>query len=292
MLHQALVANAQAVYVGGPAATGACRMRADMASVFPTDTYMVGGDGLAGPSCITDAGAGANDHLLAVVSDSQPPSNSDVYKEFQAHGIPPVPYAFAAYDCAQIVIDAIRRAIQATAGKVPTRLDVLHAVANTRDFVGATGSFTFLPTGDATKPAVSVYRVENGRWTFWQNPPSLPKTDAVTALDGTWEVTITRAELLARTTDPGEDYPGNYGHLTLTFNRGEFRETFSDGSVASGTYVVSNNLVTFYRTDSGGLGEVWTLISSVRHGALTFVKGGPGAQPTPLTVKPWSRVGL
>jgi branched-chain amino acid transport system substrate-binding protein len=290
LLHDALVAKAEAVYVGGPAPAGVCRMRAAMASVFPANTYMLGGDGLAGPSCIFDAGVGANDHLLAMVSDSQPRTDSKVYTEFRAHNIAAVPYAFAAYDSAQIIINSIERAIKASGGRVPTRRAVLDSIAATRDFAGATGSYTFLPTGDATTPAASVYRVERGQWTFWQNAPSLPKTIAATPLDGGWEVNFTRAELLARTTDPGEDSPGNYGHLTLEFNGGDFRLTAPDGSVGAGTYVVTGNLITFYRTDAGGPGEIWTYTWSIHRNALTFAKGGPGLHPTPFIVKPWSRV--
>ena len=59
--------------------------------------------------------------------------------------------------------------MQSNGGKPPTRREVLDAVAATRDFVGATGTFTFLPSGDAAHGAVSVYRLQNGAWTFWQS---------------------------------------------------------------------------------------------------------------------------
>jgi branched-chain amino acid transport system substrate-binding protein len=172
LLHAALVNKAEAVYVGGSAVTGACKVRAAMTDVFPAGTYMLGGDGLSGPGCASDAGIatrGADEHMLMTVSDSQPSSDSQVYKEFNAHRIPLVSYVFGAYDCAEIVIDAIQRAIQADGGKVPTRLEVLNAVAATRDFPGTTGTFTFQPNGDAIKPAVSIYRVEEGRWMFWES---------------------------------------------------------------------------------------------------------------------------
>jgi branched-chain amino acid transport system substrate-binding protein len=289
LLHDAALADAQTVY-GPPASSGACRLRAQMASIFPPGSYMLGDDGFAGPGCIEDAGPGADDHLLAMVSDSQPPTDSAIYKEFQAHGIPPVPYAFAAYDCTRIVIDAIGRAVRAAGGKVPTRRQVLEAVAATKDFAGATGSYTFAPTGDAELPAVSVYRVENGRWTFWQNAPSLPRSTAGTRLDGKWEVTFTRSELLAHTSDPAEDNPGDYGHFILSFAQGLFRGVGPDGSPITGTYVVDRDMVTFFRTDSDGPGEVWTFAWSVSGDSLTFVKAGPGEHPTPLIVKSWSRV--
>jgi branched-chain amino acid transport system substrate-binding protein len=289
LLHDAALANAEAVY-GPPASSGVCRLRAEMASIFPRGSYLLGDDGFAGPGCIEEAGPGADDHLLAMVSDSQPPPDRAIYKEFHAHGIPPVPYAFAAYDCARIVIDAIGRAVHAAGGKVPTRKQVLEAVAATQDFAGATGSYTFAPSGDAELPAVSVYHVEDGKWTFWQNAPSLPRSTAGTPLDGKWEVTFTRRELLAHTSDPGEDNPGNYGHFILSFAQGLFRGVGPDGSPITGTYVVAGAMVTFFRTDSDGPGEVWTFGWSISGASLTFVKAGRGEHPTPLIVKSWSRV--
>jgi len=288
LLHEAVLANADAVYVG-PNSSDACRMRAQMVAIFPQGSYMLSNDGFAGASCVAEAGPGANDHLLAMVSDSQPPSDSAIYKEFNARGIPPVPYAFAAYDCTRIVIDAIGRAVQAAGGRVPTRRQVLDAVASTQGFAGATGSYTFAPSGDADQPAVSAYRVENGKWTFWQNAPMLPRSVNATPLDGDWEVTFSRSELLAHTNDAGEDNPGNYGHFTLAFGQGRFRGVAPDGSAINGTFVVDGNLITFFRTDSDGPGEVWTFAWSVSRDRLTFAKAGHGEHPAALIVKSWSR---
>jgi branched-chain amino acid transport system substrate-binding protein len=104
-----------------------------------------------------------------MVSSSQPASDSKVFQEFRARGIRPTTYVFVAYDCAEIIISAIERAMQANGGKVPSRQQVLNAVASTRDFAGASGTFTFLPSGDPIQPSVSVYRVQTGSWTFWQS---------------------------------------------------------------------------------------------------------------------------
>jgi len=169
LLRSARDAGAEAVFVGGFGFNGVCRVRAAMSGVFPASSYMFAGDNITDDVCPKDAGNEANDHLLAMVSDSEPPPNSTVFKEFRAHGIQPATYAFGAYDCAQIVIDAIHRAIQVNGGKLPTRREVLDAVATTHDFVGTTGTFTFQPNGDAVNPAVSVYRFQNAAWTFWQS---------------------------------------------------------------------------------------------------------------------------
>jgi branched-chain amino acid transport system substrate-binding protein len=169
LLGEARRSGAEAVFVGGYVSDGVCRVRASMASVFPTDAYMLTGDNITDPTCAPDAGAGANDHLLAIVSSSQPLPTNKIFKEFQTHGIRPTTYAFGAYDCAQIIIDAIGRAIRSNGGKLPTRLEVLNAVAATHGFVGTTGTFTFQANGDAVAPASSVYSLKNGQWTFWQN---------------------------------------------------------------------------------------------------------------------------
>jgi TRAP-type C4-dicarboxylate transport system substrate-binding protein len=111
------------------------------------------------------------------------------------------------------------------------------------------------------------------------------KTTTVTPLDGTWEVSFTREELLAAgIADPGEDIPENYGHFTLTFDRGDYVGANTTVNVSdSGTYVVDGSTLTLKVTN----GEVWSMIWSVYRGQLTL-KGGI---PASLRVKPWSRVG-
>jgi ABC-type branched-subunit amino acid transport system substrate-binding protein len=59
--------------------------------------------------------------------------------------------------------------MDANGGKLPNRREVLDAVAATRGFVGATGTFTFLPSGDPMNPGFSVYRIQNGNWSYWEN---------------------------------------------------------------------------------------------------------------------------
>lgn len=168
LLREARAAGAEAVFAGALGWNGVCRVRGGMSGVFPADTYMIASDLITDNTCAPQAGDGANEHLLAMVSTAWPASSSKTFQEFQTHGIRPTTYAFAAYDCTRIVIDAIDRAIQANGGKLPTRRQVVDAVAATRDFAGATGTFTFQPNGDAVNPAVSVWRLEKGRWSFWQ----------------------------------------------------------------------------------------------------------------------------
>lgn len=168
LLRTARNAGAKAVFVGGFPGDGACRIRAAMGGVFATNTYLFSGDGIVDGDCLVDAGAGADDHLVAAVSARQPATVPLALRNLRNTGFLDA-YVFAAYDCAEILVAAIDQAIKQNGGKVPTREQVLAAVAATRDFKGLTGTFSFDANGDATRPAVSLYYARNGTWTFWQN---------------------------------------------------------------------------------------------------------------------------
>jgi TRAP-type C4-dicarboxylate transport system substrate-binding protein len=131
-------------------------------------------------------------------------------------------------------------------------------------------------TGPAPKPTQST-------------GSSPPKTTAVTPLDGAWQVTFTRDELLRDTTDPNEDNPANYGRLTLVFHRGDFHGTNADGSTWVGTYVVAGKEITFHVT-APIAGTIFRFTWSVYRDMLTLTKRGSGEHPTPMVVKPWTRV--
>ncbi len=83
-------------------------------------------------------------------------------------GIGPQYYAAAAYDCANLLITAIERALDQNGGRIPSRAQVLAKVRGIT-FMGATGTYTFGPDGLALKPAVSVYSAAGLQWSFWQN---------------------------------------------------------------------------------------------------------------------------
>jgi len=69
-------------------------------------------------------------------------------------------YTAEAYDAANILIDALRRAGRAD------REAVREQVAATRDFPGASGPITFSTTGDRSDPVIDFYVVKQGALTF------------------------------------------------------------------------------------------------------------------------------
>lgn len=180
-LATAKAAGAEAIYAVGN--VHVCAARAQMTKTFPKGAYFVGVDGLVDrsgysteiavdDSCIKDA-VGNSDGMLTTFGDVDATHNADeasmsvvaAYRKAYPKSKDISIYTFAAYDCARILIEAITRAIDANGGKVPTRAQVVAAVANTH-FEGITGTYSFDAHGDALSPLMSIYKVENGRWVF------------------------------------------------------------------------------------------------------------------------------
>jgi TRAP-type C4-dicarboxylate transport system substrate-binding protein len=127
-------------------------------------------------------------------------------------------------------------------------------------------------------------------------------TTTVTPLDGTWQVTYTRAEFVAAGAYPDELLPseGNWGQLTFTFSRGHFweigRPTTAPVNTAYGTYVLAGRKITLYfRYQNGALapGVAGPYLWSVYKDTLTLKKAAaPGIEiPTGFVVKPWRKIG-
>jgi TRAP-type C4-dicarboxylate transport system substrate-binding protein len=127
-------------------------------------------------------------------------------------------------------------------------------------------------------------------------------------LEGTWQVTYTKRELLAAGANPTQIYLSEetWGHFSLKLSSGHWwlRLTGGDRAVppnyrlAYGTYVVAGNKGLFDRRDHDYLGsgtEVWgPYIWSVYRGTLTFKRDGwTGSTqgPAGLVVKPWRKNG-
>lgn len=169
VLNRVKAGGGQAIYVGGVTGTGACRIRTKMPDLLP-DAYFLGADGVIDRDCTKDAGSGANERMIATSPEPGPmgnPRSQKVVDDYTRTHRPLGAYTFAAYDCAEILINAIGRAIDANGGKLPSRLQVIQALASIH-FAGVTGTWSFDSRGDPTVPGVSLYRVHTGAWAFWQ----------------------------------------------------------------------------------------------------------------------------
>jgi branched-chain amino acid transport system substrate-binding protein len=167
-LAEAHAKGAQAIYALGTVDDGICAARAQMTD----DAMFLGTDGITTqPECISQA-VRRGESMLATWPDVDITYSSDsaATKAVQAfHNAYPhsmiTEYTFAAYDCAQILIAAIQRAVELNGGGIPNRRQVLDEVARIQ-FTGLTGTYSFDKYGDAVSPLMSVYQVVNGQWKY------------------------------------------------------------------------------------------------------------------------------
>jgi branched-chain amino acid transport system substrate-binding protein len=76
------------------------------------------------------------------------------------YGADPEAYAVYGYECARVLLDAIRRAA------TKDRTGVLQAVSQTKDFDGALGIWSFDANGDTTNRVMSINAVKDGKFIF------------------------------------------------------------------------------------------------------------------------------
>ena len=172
--------GADAIYaVGTPEPSGTCAARAQMKG----GGYFLVDDALAAdPACAKDAGDNA-DGMVGTIPDVDLTQSSDeaakkvvgayrkAYPNTSEIGI--YSYVFAAYESALMLIQAITDAIQANQGRIPTRRQVLDAVAKLH-YKGLTGIYSFDAKGDTTSPPMSIYQVKNGAWVYLRQIDASP----------------------------------------------------------------------------------------------------------------------
>jgi TRAP-type transport system periplasmic protein len=135
------------------------------------------------------------------------------------------------------------------------------------------------------------------------NPPCSPSSATAgaadpkaTVLDGVYRTSFTREELAESPLliDAGEINDGNWGDLTLTFDRGRVtaaqRNALGGGST-SGTYTLDGKAITLTFTQGANAGETFAGRWSLYRDVLTFERDATlGGLPTPYVLKPWRRV--
>jgi len=153
------------VYFGGTTQTNGGQLAKDMIAVGLKCKLMVP-DGCCEKAFITSAGAENVDGRTYVTFGGVPPKQQvGKGKAFVAayqkkYSAEPEAYAIYGYECGQVAIDAIRRA-----GK-KNRADILKSVAETKDFNGALGTWSFDVNGDTTLKTMSGSLVKEGDFQF------------------------------------------------------------------------------------------------------------------------------
>ena len=174
-LIQAKARGADAIYAVADVSQNTCKAAAQMNGVMPGAIFLAMDGITLDDDCITDLGSSPPD-VWATYGYVDPTTKADPrvkkqvaeYRKAYPKTSDIGAYVFAAYDCSRLLIDAIRRAISANGGKLPSRAQVVSALAQTQNFVGVTGTYSFDENGDALSPMMSIYRVHDGRWEFVQ----------------------------------------------------------------------------------------------------------------------------
>ena len=173
-INDAKAKGAQAIYAGATSATKACIVRSQMKGILDAATVpFTGPDGIGDAQCIKDAGDQATNMYFtnAAGEASQNPDAAATIAAFK-QAYPKKEdlgaYTFPAYDCALILVDAVKRAIDANGGKVPSRQQVVDAVQATSGLKGTVGTYAFDANGDPKSATMAFYQTKGSPldWAF------------------------------------------------------------------------------------------------------------------------------
>jgi len=170
-INAAKTAGAQAIYAGATDGTKGCIVRSQMQGIL--DVPFTGPDGIQTDQCLKDAGSNTA-NMFATVAAADASQNPDAasiiaaYKQVYPKPTDIAAYTFAGYDCASILLDALKRAIDANGGKVPTRQQVVDAVQATNALKLTTGTYSFDANGDPKSATMAFYATKGtpAAWVF------------------------------------------------------------------------------------------------------------------------------
>ncbi len=172
LLTQVASLKPDVIYFGGVDSTGGTLIRKEMPHVHGLEnTPLGGGDGIVTPSFATTIGtSGAPNYgTVAVVDTSKNPAAATFRQQYAAFTTDPINvYSAAAYDCANIMIQAVKTAL-ANGAKPPTnssdaaggktfRQAVINAIQGI-DYTGVTGHQSFDSNGDTTDKIITIYKL-------------------------------------------------------------------------------------------------------------------------------------
>lgn len=154
--------NPDLIYFGGMYPEGGLLAK-QMRELGIKAQYM-GGDGLYVPGYIDIAGKNAEGSIMTFLAppwDEFPAAKAFVSKFVPKYGQIKT-YAPFAYDAANIIIDAIKRA------GTTDRAAIVKAIHETKDFNGVVGITNFDEKGDTTNKAMFIYTVKDGKFVLYK----------------------------------------------------------------------------------------------------------------------------
>lgn len=169
--------GANIIFFGGTSSNGGGKLKAQMSSAgLASSVLYMGGDGIVDTEFLTDAGSAAAGAYGTTASPdatklSSAASFASAYQA--AFGSAPGAYSANAYDAMNIVLTAVKEAINANGGKLPTNpasfRESVRSNAAAISYNGAIGHTTFDSNGDTTNKILTLYQVQSNAWTSVKN---------------------------------------------------------------------------------------------------------------------------
>ena len=172
-LTQAKADGATLIFFGGTSSNGGGIIRKQMSDVGLGSVDFLGGDGIQDTQFFTEAGS-AGDGAYSTVAAPNPSDLSSASAFVTAYkamfNSDPGAYSANAYDAMNIIIQAIKGAIQSNGGKLPTSpsafREAVRANVAAIHYSGAIGVTSFDSNGDTTNKLLTLWKGSGGQWTY------------------------------------------------------------------------------------------------------------------------------
>lgn len=183
VLTQAAAKKPDAIYFGGVTATGGARILNAAVQAGMGDIPFVGPDGINDGSAETKdsflnlAGANAKNAYATLAGIGDFPAKAQFNTDYKAmFGMDPTGYAATGYACAQVVLDAVKRAVAggaSTSDQAALREAIRKAAVDPSvKYDTILGTIGFDANGDTTQKIISIYAFDpsgaggKGDWAF------------------------------------------------------------------------------------------------------------------------------
>ena len=158
------------LFFGGVASNGSGIIRAQMADVGLTATFL-SGDGTVDPQYFKDAGDKGNGNAYASSAPDATtiPSAAKFNTDYKAaYSSDPVAYSAYGFDCMNILLNAVKQVLIDNGGQIPGdstafRTAVI-AKVQASDTKGAIGETKFDALGDTLNKSFTIYQATGGTW--------------------------------------------------------------------------------------------------------------------------------
>jgi branched-chain amino acid transport system substrate-binding protein len=166
---EAQTLGANGVFFGGLMSNGAGLLAKQMAAIGLKAQFL-GDDGVIGDRFLSDAGSAAEGALATTAPNTIGLASARQFdQQYQLrYGENPGPYSTYAYDCMNILLNAVHDVLVANGAKPPANLQTFRSQVVARvqatDYHGTVGETRFDANGDTRNTAFAVYVVRNGKW--------------------------------------------------------------------------------------------------------------------------------